>query len=78
MTMDDAKALGEKLDALIRVTAVGVLGDKTGVEAIALLTRAGLDTDVIAEIVGTTRATVRAARSRSSRKARSPRSGGRQ
>lgn len=76
--MEDTKALGEKLDSLIRLTAVGVLGDKTGVEAIVLLARAGLATDVIAEVVGTTPATVRAARSRSSRKARSPRGKGRQ
>jgi 3-hydroxyisobutyrate dehydrogenase-like beta-hydroxyacid dehydrogenase len=65
----DTAALEEKLDALIRLTAVGMLGDKTGVEAIRLLARAGLDTDVIADVVGTTPATVRAARSRSSRKA---------
>lgn len=56
--------LGTKMDALIRLTALQVIGDKTGVEAIKVLDRAGLDHDLIAEIVGTTTATVRAARSR--------------
>jgi DNA-binding NarL/FixJ family response regulator len=66
--VDDVKAITGKLDALIRLTAVGILGDRTGGEAIALLVRAGLDTEAIAEIVGTTPATVRAARSRNARK----------
>ena len=70
--MSDTTALEQKLDALIRLTAVAVLGDRTGVEAIALLAKAGLDTDVIAEVVGTTPATVRAARSRSARRAGRP------
>jgi DNA-binding CsgD family transcriptional regulator len=60
--------LGSKLDALIRLTALQVVGDKTGVEAISELGRAGLDNDLIAEIVGTTPATVRAALSRARRK----------
>ncbi|MGQ0668295.1 MAG: hypothetical protein ACT4PO_01240 [Actinomycetota bacterium] len=66
--MNETKALEAKLDSLIRLTAVGILGERTGVEAITLLARAGLDTDVIAEVVGTTPATVRAARSRSARR----------
>lgn len=65
MTTQD---LGSKLDALIRLTALQILGDKTGAEAIALLARAGLDNDLIAEVVGTTPATVRAALSRIRRK----------
>lgn len=61
--------LGGKIDALIRLTALQVLGDRTGAEAIALLGRAGLDNDLIAEIVGTTPATVRGALSRVRRRA---------
>jgi hypothetical protein len=68
MTVDEAKRLEEKVDALIRLTALGLLGDRTGSDAITLLDRAGLDTDVIAGIVGTTAATVRSARSRTARK----------
>lgn len=60
--------LSSKMDVLIRLTAFQVLGDKTGAEAIRLLGRAGLDNDLIAEIVGTTPATVRAALSRVRRK----------
>jgi hypothetical protein len=56
--------LGTKMDALIRLTALQVIGEKSGVEAIKVLDRAGLDNELIAEIVGTTTATVRAARSR--------------
>lgn len=56
--------LNAKMDALIRLTALQVLGERTGAEAIALLGRAGLDNDLIAEIVGTTPATVRGALSR--------------
>jgi hypothetical protein len=68
VSIEETTRLEQKLDALIRLTAVGVLGDRTGVEAITVLTRAGLDTDVIAGVVGTTPATVRATRSRTTRK----------
>jgi DNA-binding CsgD family transcriptional regulator len=61
--------LTAKMDALVRLTALQVLGDKTGSEAIAILGRAGLDNDLIAEIVGTTPATVRGALSRVRRRA---------
>jgi DNA-binding CsgD family transcriptional regulator len=60
--------LGSKIDTLIRLTALQMLGDKTGTDAIALLGRAGLESDLIAEIVGTTPATVRSALSRVRRK----------
>ena len=53
--------IGAKLDALIRLTAVSVLGGKTGGEAIDLLARAGLDNE-IADLVGTTKETVRVRR----------------
>lgn len=58
----DEAAIGEKLDALIRLIAVSVLGGKTGGEAIEVLLRAGLDNDLIADLVGTTPGTVRARR----------------
>jgi len=46
----DEAAIGEKLDALIRLIAVSVLGGKTGGEAIEVLLRAGLDNDLIADL----------------------------
>lgn len=70
MSVKDVEGLADKLDALIRLTALGVLGDRTGAEAILLLARAGLNNEVISDIVGTTPATVRAARSRGRRRAR--------
>ena len=65
--MPASQDLGSKMDTLIRLTALQVLGEKTGAEAIALLDRAGLETELIAEIVSTTPATVRAALSRARR-----------
>lgn len=65
--MDDQK-VSAQLDVLIRLTAINALGDKSGGEAIAVLARAGLDNEVIADLVGTTTATVRAARSRMRKK----------
>ena len=60
--------LGAKLDSLIRLTAVQVLGERTGAEAIVLLGRAGLDNDLIADLVETSPATVRSTLSRARRK----------
>lgn len=60
--------LGAKLDILIRLTAVQVLGERTGAEAIVLLGRAGLDNDLIADLVETSPATVRSTLSRARRK----------
>ena len=62
--MPGQQDLVAKMEVLIRLTALQVLGDKTGAEAIAVLGRAGLDNELIAEIVGTTPATVRGALSR--------------
>jgi len=59
-----AQDLGSKMDMLIRLTALQLIGDRTGTEAIAVLGRSGLDNDLIALIVGTTPATVRATLSR--------------
>jgi DNA-directed RNA polymerase specialized sigma24 family protein len=61
--------IGGKLDALIRLTALQLLGERTGAEAITRLARAGLDTELIAEIVGTSPSTVRSALSRARRSA---------
>jgi hypothetical protein len=63
-------ALGDvrdQLDALIRLTALQLLQDRSGAEAIAMLARAGLGNEMIAELTGTTAATVRATRSRARR-----------
>lgn len=64
----DEGPIGAKLDALIKLTAVSVLGDKTGGEAIDVLLRAGLDNEMIADLVGTTPGTVRARRSDNNKK----------
>lgn len=60
--------LGAKLDNLIRLTALQVLGERTGAEAIVVLGRAGLDNELIADLVRTSPATVRATLSRARRK----------
>ena len=60
--------LEAKLDALIRLTALHAIGERTGAEAIAFLGRAGLDSDLIAQVVGTSPATVRSALSRARRR----------
>jgi len=73
--MATAQDLGSKMDVLIRLTVIQVLGDKTGAEAIAVLGRAGLDNNLIAQIVGATPATVRATLSRVRRKDGSSRKG---
>jgi hypothetical protein len=67
--MDTRDDVASKLDLLVRLTALHVLGDKTGADAIRFLARAGLSNDVIADIVRTTPATVRAALSRARKKA---------
>jgi len=64
--------LGAKLDILIHLTAIQVLGDKTGAEAIAVLGRVGLSNELIAGIVGAKPSTVRSALSRARRKSTRP------
>ena len=68
MTVGDAVDLSLKLDALIRLTAIALIGDRSGIDAIAVLARANLDNDTIASIVGSSPATVRSARSRLGRR----------
>ncbi len=65
------------MDVLIRLAALQALGDKTGADAIALLGRVGLENDLIAELVGTTPATVRATLSRVRRSVPATRRSGR-
>lgn len=65
--MAAAQDLAAKMDVLIRLAALQLITDKTGAEAIALLGRTGMDNDTIAQTVGTTPATVRAALSRARR-----------
>ncbi len=50
--------VGDKLDTLIRLVALGLCQGKTQKEQIALLASAGLQRKGIAEILGTTRNTV--------------------
>ena len=56
-----------QLEILVRLAAVQLVGERTGADAILVLAKAGLDTDLIAEVVDTTPATVRAALSRARR-----------
>jgi DNA-directed RNA polymerase specialized sigma24 family protein len=65
--MAPSQDLGAKLDTLIRLMALQLIGERTGGEAITVLARAGLDNDMIAELVGTSVATVRATLSRARR-----------
>jgi len=66
--MATTQDLGAKLDVLIRLAALQAIGERTGTEAISLLARAGLDNEMIASLVGTSEASVRATRSRMRRK----------
>ena len=52
-------AANEKLEVLIRLVALGVCGERTQREKIALLSSAGLQPKLIAELLGTTGNTVR-------------------
>jgi hypothetical protein len=70
MTAGDAADVSQKLDALIRLTAIALIGDRSGIDAIAILARANLDNDTIASIVGSSAATVRSARSRLGKRSR--------
>ena len=64
--------LGEKLDVLVRLAALQLVNEKPQTEAINILSRSGLETAAIAELVGTTPATVRptTARKRKSSRAK--------
>ncbi|MEX1046855.1 MAG: hypothetical protein WD757_01270 [Actinomycetota bacterium] len=66
--MGGAQDQGQKLDILIRLSALQLVGERKRAEAIVVLGRAGMDNDLIADVVGTTPATVRAALSRERKK----------
>lgn len=66
--MGTAQDQGQKLDILIRLAALQLVGERKGGEAIAVLGRAGMDNDLIADVVGTTPGTVRATLSRERKK----------
>ena len=61
--MSEAKLdqLNEGLDVLIRLVAIGLCGERSQRDKIALLDSAGLRPKVIAELLGTTRNTVNVA-----------------
>jgi DNA-directed RNA polymerase specialized sigma24 family protein len=56
-----------KLDTLIRLTALQLIGTSGQTEGIKMLARSGMDTSVIAEVVGTTPGTVRSTLARARR-----------
>lgn len=56
--MSNLMEVAKKLDTLIRLTAIGLFGDKTQKEKIELLATAGLGAKEIAELLGTTPNTV--------------------
>jgi len=56
--MSNMTEVANKLDTLIRLTAIGLFGDKSQKEKIELLMTAGLQTKEIAELLGTTPNTV--------------------
>jgi CRP-like cAMP-binding protein len=58
MPGEENQQVAEKLDALIRLVALQLVADKGTVEGIRLLGRAGLDRNLIAQVVGTTPGTV--------------------
>ena len=66
--MKPSSELEQKLDVLIRLTALLLVGERTGADAIVALARAEIDNDLIADLVGTSAATVRSTLSRARRK----------
>ena len=59
--------IGAKLDTLIKLSALQLVGDAGQTDAIKMLGRAGLDTGEIAKVVGTTPGTVRSTLARARR-----------
>ena len=68
--MSTLKEVADKLDTLIRLTAIGLFGegDKTQKEKIELLSTAGLNPKEIADLLGTTPNTVNVTLSRLGRR----------
>lgn len=62
------QSLEEQVGILVRLTALQVLGERSGAEGIAILGRVGMDVKTIAELLGTTEATVRSRLSKERKK----------
>ncbi len=73
--MSTLAEVAEKLDTLIRLTAIGLFGDKTQREKIELLSSAGLQPKDIADLLGTTANTVNVALSGIRKKQRKKKAG---
>ena len=69
--MSTLAEVADKLDTLIRLTAMGLFGEKTQREKIELLSSAGLQPKEIADLLGTTPNTVSVALSGIRKKKRS-------
>lgn len=62
MSEKQFRILSEKLDILIRLTAINVLGDKTKTEAVGVLTELGFTQGEIASLLRTTVGSVKSMR----------------
>jgi hypothetical protein len=67
----DLAAIDKSLNCLIRLLAVAVVHGRSKTEAITILSRAGLDRNFVADVVGTTPLTVSVTRSEAKRRHRS-------
>jgi DNA-directed RNA polymerase specialized sigma24 family protein len=67
MAKSNEASLAAKVDTLIRLTALLLVRETGPTEAIKILGRSGMESSEIAEVVGTTPATVRATLSRARR-----------
>jgi len=72
MTKEILERIDTKLDIMIRLLASRAVEGRSKTEAILVLGVSGLETDLIAEIVGTTPGTVRARLSEAKRKVKVP------
>ncbi|TKJ35707.1 MAG: hypothetical protein CEE38_13940 [Planctomycetes bacterium B3_Pla] len=57
--MDELKVLNEQVERLTKLVALGVIGEKSQNEQIALLAKVGIAPKDIAQLIGTTPNTVR-------------------
>lgn len=69
------KALSEKLDILIKLTAINALKDKNMTEQVGILSELGLQPKNIATILGTDSHTIRTLKSRVKKKRTSSKKG---
>ena len=73
---DELQNLNKKVDILVKLVACGLTAGKTQQECITILSRAGLQPKVIAELLGTTPNTVRVALTTMRKKRRKKRATG--